>query len=82
MKRITILLGGQGHGLVVKPAQKDLAEIKKYGQVYRPRVCMHSTKEGDHVPEPFELYAWEAVPDEMIVQLAGAAIRRGFVYEQ
>lgn len=82
MKRITILLGGQGHGLVIKPAMQGLAEIKKYGQVYKPRVCMHSTKEGDHQPEPFELYAWEAVPDDMIVQLAGHAIRRGFTHER
>lgn len=81
MKRITILLGGQGHGLMVKPAMTGKAEIVKYGQTYRPRVCLHSTKEGDHQPESFELYAWEAIPDDMIVPLAGAAIRRGFISE-
>lgn len=80
MKRITILIGGQGHGLQIKPMQSDLAEIKKYGLVYRKRVCKHSDREGKELVE-FELYAWEAVPDDILVQLAGAAIRRGFVSE-
>lgn len=83
MKRINILLGGQGHGLMIKPITTTKTEILKYGQRYVPRVYkrQHPDAAGNMVAELFELYAWDQIPDIGIEALAVASINRGFVSE-
>ena len=84
MKRISILLGGQGHGLMIKPLGTTRTEILKYGQRYIPRVYLrvHPDAAGNLAEEAFELYAWDQVPDFGIEALAASAINRGFVSER
>lgn len=83
MRRINILLGGQGHGLMIKPITTTRTEILKYGQRYMPRVYMRQQPDaaGNMVGVSFELYAWDQVPDFGIEALAESAIKRGFVSE-
>lgn len=85
MKRINILLGGQGHALMVKGTMNTQSEIHKYGNRYVPRVYLKAEfVDGEPVEnsgESYELYVWDQVAEFAIPTLAENAIGRGFVSE-
>lgn len=86
MKRINILLGGQGHALMVKGSMASRSEIHKYGNRYLPRVYLKGKiVDGEAVEdsgEAYELYVWDQVPEFAIPSMAENAISRGFVSER
>lgn len=79
MKRITILIGGQGHGLKVKPGQENSVGIMKYGCSYRPRTMLVSCEGQEVEVKAFVLIDMPALKG---AELMLSAVERGFVCDE